>query len=91
MWRWPTGASLQKSDLKTLNPYRSHYISHRDVSGVEQNTGALRHRLVVAVGTAVGRGVSVMENVTKLHHRVPNDDELNRATVEVEAAEAAAA
>jgi hypothetical protein len=72
-----------------LNRYRSHYIGHltRDVYGVEQNTGALRHRLVVAVG----RGVSVMENVTKLHHRVPNDDELNRAMVEVEAAEAAAA
>jgi hypothetical protein len=32
-----------------------------------------------------------MENVTKRHHGVPNDDEFNRAMAELEAAEAAVA
>jgi transketolase len=43
-----------EKDLETPNRYGSHYLGHptRDVSGVEQNTGALSHGLAVAVGLA---------------------------------------
>jgi transketolase len=46
---------------------------------------------LVLAKTRKGRGVSFMENVTKWHHGVPNDDEFSRAMAELEAAEAAVA
>ncbi len=44
---------------------------------------------LVLAKTKKGKGVSFMENVAKWHHRVPNEDEFNRAMIELEAAEAA--
>ena len=44
-----------KSDLDTLEQYKSHFIGHptRKVPGIEQNTGALGHGLPIAVGVAI--------------------------------------
>jgi transketolase len=60
----------------------------RALEAVPFNPG--RPSLVLA-RTRKGKGVSFMENVAKWHHRVPNDDELNRAMAELDAAEAAIA
>ena len=47
---------FDKSELKSLNKFNSHFIGHptKKVNGIEHNTGALGHGLSVAVGIGIG-------------------------------------
>jgi transketolase len=46
---------------------------------------------LVLANTVKGKGVSFMENTVKWHHRVPNDEEYEKAIAELDAAQLALA
>ena len=71
---------FDKSELKSLNKFNSHFIGHptKKVNGIEHNTGALGHGLSVAVGIGIG---FKLDNKSFKVYTLLGDGELSEGSV----------